>query len=165
MRHLALLVLVVAGCASSRLADADPMRSMWPPFEAEAVYLDPDAKGSISGVVDDHTGRFPVKDTPIELSSLSTSHVVETRTDAYGRYRFAGLPPGTYALRLMGEFPAPEKVVVLAEHASSQQDFRTSPMRVCSWPVLSGWALERSLFSTSGRDAHILGVPRTRRDL
>jgi protocatechuate 3,4-dioxygenase beta subunit len=54
--------------------------------------------GRIQGTVTDNTGA-PVPGVAVSASSPSLQGVQSTASDAKGEFRFASVPPGTYAVK------------------------------------------------------------------
>ncbi len=91
-------------------------------YAATAVAAEPEALGSISGVVRDRNGT-PVGDIELTLSGQSTigSVAQSVTTDSTGHYRFSLLPTGLYRLTISDEaerYPTPQYY----EDAISLQD-------------------------------------------
>ena len=73
---------------------------------------------TLSGVVNDSSGA-PVANAKVSVSNVFTGQVVETRTDASGRYGVSKLGPGDYEVTAVAEgFPTNKSKVTIAAGAA-----------------------------------------------
>jgi len=84
------------------------------------------SRASIEGMVklaDQQNQAEPVPGVPMTLTSSSTGESLAATTDAEGRYQFANLSPGTYAIeaRLQG-FQAFDETIVLGDGEAKIED-------------------------------------------
>jgi tetratricopeptide (TPR) repeat protein len=81
----------------------------------------------VQGTVSD-SELSPLKDADVSLESADHAHKFVTRSDAHGRYLFAGVPPGSYALHgsKTGYLEGDHRPFVLSADESKIVDVRLS---------------------------------------
>lgn len=160
MRRLALLALLVAGCAAPR---ASQSAAPFAVYEEPSLTCDASQGGAISGTVRHRDTDVPLGNALVVLESSALAGDGELTTDEYGRFRFDGLPPGTYTVLVLVGQAAVSQVFTLPEHATYRANFAVDPERHviacgCSVPPL-----DQSLLSvTDEAEARLLGMPKTR---
>ena len=132
----------------------------------EAPYVEPSLDrmppGSISGVIGDANTYERMEGAVVVLQSEARpGELHETLTDELGRYGFTALPPDTYVVQVLygqadvsrfAELPADARV---RADLTLDPDFQYLHLRPIRPP------LDRSSFSTSQEEAHLLGIPVT----
>ncbi len=128
---------------------------------------DASERGTISGAVRHEETDVALGNALVVLQSSALQSPQELMTDEYGRYRFEGLPPGTYTVQVLVGQANVNKVVTLPEHASFRANFAVDPesrFYRCLWRPAP--RLDESMFSvTDDREARLVGIPKTRRRL
>src|SRR2546429_984820 len=81
----------------------------------------------VQGTVSD-SELSPLKDADVSLESADHAHKFVTRSDAHGRYLFAGVPPGSYTLHgsKTGYLEGDHRPFVLSADESKIVDVRLS---------------------------------------
>lgn len=167
MRRAVLLTLLACACGFQR-APAASIPAPILPYAEPSISCDAGAEGTISGVVRHEETDAPLGSAIVVLQSTSLPGPLELMTDHYGRYRFDGLPPGTYTLQVLVGQADVSKVFSLPESAKFRANFALDPEDdgfVCRMPVMRVLS-DTSMFSiTDEAEARLLGVPRTIRKL
>jgi len=165
MRSVVVLALFLGACGVQRPVTSTPAPFL--PYEEPSVRCDAGAEGTISGVVLDEDTQTPLGSALVVLQSSSLHNTLELMTDDYGRFRFDGLPPGTYTVQVLVGNADVSKVLTLPESAKFRADFVLDPEReriVCHLPCLQ--TDDSSLFSiTNANEVRLLGIPPTTRRL
>jgi|GEM_PF-1314825 len=163
MRRLAFLMMVAGGCASTGDTRFSGPGDLPPQYTPPSVTIDESESGSLSGAVRHDKTEAPLGNALIVLQSRALSRPREMVTDEYGRYRFAGLPQGTYTVQVLVGNADASKVIDLPEDATFRANFNVDPQRkVVRHTLLVRVVTDESLFSvTDAREARLLGVPRT----
>ncbi len=162
MPRLALLALVTCACGIPKTAPVPPRAGPLHP-EAKVTYDDA-ATGALNGSVRHQSTDAPLGNAIVVLRSQGMPDL-EMMTDDYGRYRFEGLPAGTYTVQVLVGHADVAKVFALTDSAKFSTTFSVDPEnRIgCRLPASSDGDLDQSLFSvTSPAEARLLQVVVTR---
>lgn len=162
MRRLVLSSMLLAGCATQQASTtAVPFAA----YEEPSLTCDASERGTISGAVRHEDTDVALGNALVVLQSSALRGEQELMTDEYGRYRFEGLPPGTYTVQVLVGQANVNKVVTLREHASYRANFIVDPdmtfvRQIDGDPYI---ARDQSLFSViDAYEARLLNMPKTR---
>ena len=165
MRRIVLLSMLLAGCAAPQ---ASKTALPFAAYEEPSLTCDASERGAISGAVRHRDTDVALGNALVVIQSSALGGERELMTDEYGRYRFEGLPPGTYTVQVLVGQADVNKIVTLPEHASYQANFAIDPdaelVRV--WKHNPYILPDQSLFSViDDYEARLLNMPKTRRGL
>ena len=161
MRRLVMLSMLLAGCAAPQ---ASKTALPFAAYEEPSLTCDASERGTISGAVRHENTDVPLGNALVVLQANVLDGERELMTDEYGRYRFEGLPPGTYTVQVLVGQANVNKIVTLPEHASYRANFMVDPDATFA-RQLDGPIIERdqSLFSViDDYEARLLNMPKTR---
>lgn len=123
MRRLALLSMLVPGCAVPQVEAAPPSSA----YEEPSLTCDASERGTISGAIRHRDTDVALGNALVVLQSNALDGERELMTDEYGRYRFEGLPRGTYTVQVLVGQANVNTVVTLREHANHRANFVVDP--------------------------------------